>query len=75
MKSSHDANHISHQDLQRTLQRYESHVPSKISGLERLRLQEVPEILDQRKREGEAFLEKTEVTSLVEWKLYVFSPE
>ena len=71
MKSSLNADNISYDDIQNIVHRYESHVPPKISALEKLRVEEVPEILELRKREGEAFLEKTEVTALVEWKLYV----
>ncbi|CAD6563621.1 MAG: hypothetical protein ASARMPRED_000094 [Alectoria sarmentosa] len=48
---------------------YHSHVPEKIQGLEELRLNTLPETLLQRKKDGGSFLEKTEVTSLVEWKL------
>lgn len=50
---------------------YHSHVPEKIQGLEELRLKAIPETLVQRKKDGGSFLEKTEVTSLVEWKLCV----
>ena len=71
MKSSLTADKISYDDVQTTVQRYEGHVPPKISGLDKLRLEEVPSVLAQRKDDGEAFLEKTEVASLVEWKLYV----
>ena len=51
---------------------YHSHVPEKIQGLEELRLNTVPETLVQRKKDGGSFLEKTEVTKLVEWKLCVY---
>ena len=71
MKSSQSADKISYDGIQTKLHQYESHVPAKISGLEKLRLEDVPETLNQRKGEGEPFLEKTEVTALVEWKLYV----
>lgn len=50
---------------------YHSHVPEKIQGLEELRLNTIPETLVQRKKEGGSFLEKTELKSLVEWKLCV----
>ncbi len=71
MKSSHSAHNISYDDVQTKLHRYESLVPAKILGLEKSRFEDVPEVVNQRKSEGEAFLEKTEVTALVEWKLYV----
>ena len=46
-------------------------LPDKLEGLSELRYTDVPETVAQRKKDGEAFLEKTEVQSLVEWKLYV----
>ncbi|KAK3175298.1 hypothetical protein OEA41_002545 [Lepraria neglecta] len=69
MKDTDSPTKITLKSLQTHLQSYESHVPEKIQGLESLRLNEIPEILAQRKKDGDAFLEKTEVTSLVEWKL------
>lgn len=48
-------------------------LPEKLEGLQELRYTDVPEVVTQRKKDGEAFLEKTEVQSLVEWKLYVSS--
>lgn len=48
---------------------YEKYLPPKVKGLEKLRLEEVPGVLEQRREDGKAFLEKTEVTNLVEWKL------
>ncbi|CAO1602416.1 hypothetical protein XANCAGTX0491_006028 [Xanthoria calcicola] len=44
-------------------------LPEKLEGLQELRYTDVPEVVAQRKDDGEAFLEKTEVQSLVEWKL------
>ncbi|KAL8995213.1 MAG: hypothetical protein Q9169_005001 [Polycauliona sp. 2 TL-2023] len=44
-------------------------LPDKLEGLSELRYTDVPEVVAQRKKDGEAFLEKTEVQSLVEWKL------
>ena len=71
MKDTDGPTKITLKPLQTHLQSYESHVPEKIQGLESLRLNEIPETLAQRKKDGDAFLEKTEVTSLVEWKLCV----
>ncbi len=75
MNASHNADSISYESIRLTAQRYESLVPSQISGLEELRLRDIPEVLNQRRIDGGAFLEKTEVISLVAWKLYVFSPK
>lgn len=70
MRPSRTANSINYDEIQEILLLYESFVPDKIQGLEELRLREVPEVLNKRKADGETFLEKTEVTGLVEWKLY-----
>ena len=51
--------------------RYNTQVPDKIQGLEELRIIKIPETLTQRKKDSAPFLEKTEVASLVEWKLCV----
>lgn len=51
--------------------RYQGQIPEHLEGLEGTRLKEVPEKLALRKQDGKAFLEKTEVTALVEWKLCV----
>lgn len=69
MKATDSPSRISLDTLHAHLLSYESHVPDKTRGLEELRLSTIPETLVQRKKDGEAFLEKTEVTSLVEWKL------
>ena len=53
--------------------RYNNQVLDKIQGLEELRIITIPETLTQRKKDGAPLLEKTEVTSLVEWKLCVTS--
>ena len=72
MKVSDSPSQINYSTFQLHLHSYEAHVPEKIHGLEEIRLKEIPETLDQRKKDSDAFLEKTEVTALVEWKLFVF---
>ena len=74
MKATDSCSQISVETLHTLLLNYDSHVPDKIQGLEELRLSTIPETLAQRKEVGESFLEKTEVTSLVEWKLCVLPP-
>ena len=69
MESTDGAAHVTYSDLQTHLLSYNSHVPPDIRRLELLRLKDTPEALAQRKKNGEAFLEKEEVTSLVQWKL------
>lgn len=74
MKATDSPSQISLDRLHTLLTSYDSYVPDKIRGLEELRLRTIPETLTQRKKDGELYLEKTEVTSLVEWKLCVFLP-
>lgn len=71
MNASDSSSQISCLTFQNHLHSYEAHVPEKIYGLEEIRFRELPETLEQRKKAGGAFLEKTEVTTLVEWKLCV----
>lgn len=73
MKASENANTISFETFQFYVSAYESKIPPKIQGLENLRLKELPETVSQRKKDGDAFLEKTEVTALLEWKLCVLN--
>ena len=74
MKATDSPKEISLETLRTHLNSYDSHVPEKIQGLEEIRLRTIPETLAQRKKDGKAFLEKAEVISLVEWKLYVSNP-
>ncbi|KAM0803730.1 hypothetical protein BDR22DRAFT_839743 [Usnea florida] len=69
MKDSDSSSQISFSSFQFHLHGYEAHVPKKIHRLEDIRFRELPGTLDQRKKAGEAFLERTEVMALVEWKL------
>ncbi|MCJ1429083.1 hypothetical protein MMC29_006996 [Sticta canariensis] len=74
MKPSLSPDNISYVDYKGNLGMYETYLPAKIEGLEKLRLEEVPEVLEMRRKDGDAFLEKTEVTALVKWKLCVPNP-
>ena len=69
MNSTQDAAHVTYSDLKTYLLSYESHVSPDVQGLELFRLNETPEALAQRKKNGKSFLEKEEVTNLVQWKL------
>lgn len=71
MKYSLTSEKISYEDFQLYLRLYEQYLPPKIEGLEKLRLEEVPEVLEGRRESGDAFLEKTEVQALMGWKLWV----
>lgn len=72
MDSSLHASSITLSDFKSHLDSYPDYVPSKIQGLEELRLHEIPETLGKRRKDGDAFIEKTEAMSLLKWKLYVF---
>lgn len=50
---------------------YESFIPSELRELDDIRLDKIPRLLQQRKTEGDAFLERTELSHLMDWKLYV----
>jgi len=71
MKPSLRAESINHIDFRFQLRFYEDLVPKSLKDLEELRLRGIPEVLAQRRKDGNAFLERNEVTALVEWKLYV----
>lgn len=71
MKPHFLSTQISFADFRHSVEDYPQQVPEKVQGLEELRYYEIPEALAQRRKAGEAFLEKTELKSLVEWKLYV----
>ncbi|KAL8915382.1 MAG: hypothetical protein Q9171_000252 [Xanthocarpia ochracea] len=65
-------NSISYEDfkIHRTGYNFErKKLAEKLQGLQELRYNDVPEVVAQRKKDGEAFLEKAEVQNLVEWKL------
>lgn len=71
MKPEVSAPNITYAEFKAHLEAYQDYMPEKIQGLEEIRMREVPEVLAQRAKDGEAYLEKTEVMGLVEWKLYV----
>lgn len=63
-----DAIHYS--DVNRYLSQYPDCVPSSLSStLNELRYNTIPQTLAQRKSDAEPFLEKSEIVSLVDWKL------
>lgn len=50
---------------------YSSVLPSKLTVLERERLETIPKTLAERHAKSDAYLTHDEVKKLVEWKLYV----
>ena len=69
--ASFSAHTVSRVDFNNILARYQDAVPAKLHDLDKLRFELIPEKVAQRQKESNAFLEKEEVESLVEWKLYV----
>lgn len=74
MASQYAFERISEADFDNILSQYPETVPSKLSDLEEQRLSTIPAALAYRKKEGVAFLNKAEVATLVDWKLYVHHP-
>jgi hypothetical protein len=60
---------ISNHDFEQTLAQYPETVPSKLADLEEQRLSTIPAKLKERKAKGNAYLTKSEVATLVDWKL------
>jgi len=69
MNTTHLPKNITPRTFDRLLSRYPSCVPEKLAELERERFHVIPAVLEQRKRDGGAWLEKGELVRLVEWKL------
>jgi hypothetical protein len=60
---------ISKDDFEQTLAQYPETVPSKLADMEEQRLSTIPAKLKERKAKGNAYLIKSEVVTLVDWKL------
>lgn len=71
MKDSQKPETVVFAEFEANRDAYESFIPSELRGLDDIRLNQIPELLEQRKTEGEAFLEKAELSNLMDWKLYV----
>ena len=71
MDATNEPSQISLDTLYALTHRYNTQLPDKLQGLEELRIFTIPKTLTQRKKDSAPLLEKTEVTSLVEWKLCV----
>ena len=70
MENSELPAEISLNTLKDLVKRYDNYVPRDIQKLEEMRLRDIPETIVVRRKDGDPFLEKSEVTALVEWKLY-----
>ena len=60
-----------YESIKKHLQSYPNHVPATLHNLDELRFSDIPATLAKRKSDGDAYLEKSEVVSLVQWKLCV----
>lgn len=69
MKPSFTPSQISYSDYIKSVENYPQYVPEKTQPLEPIRYSDIPETIVERRTAGEAFLEKAELQSLVEWKL------
>ena len=71
MASQHAFDRIAGSDFEDILSQYPVVVPTKLADLEEERLSTIPNVLARRRAEGEAYMTKAEVATLVDWKLYV----
>jgi len=67
--NSDDYREISSDDIQLLSGFYQKEDTSQHAGLNLLRYECIPEVVARRKADGDAFLEKTELAVLMEWKL------
>jgi hypothetical protein len=69
MGSQHAFDRITGSDFEEILSQYPETVPAKLADLEEQRLSTIPKVLAKRRAEGQAYLTKAEVATLVDWKL------
>jgi hypothetical protein len=69
MGSQYAFGSVSASDFDDILSQYPETVPSKLADLEKQRLSVIPAVLAERRSEGQAYLTKEEVATLVDWKL------
>ena len=69
MGSQHAFDRIAASDFEEILLQYPDTVSAKLADLEKQRLSTIPNVLAKRRAEGQAYLTKTEVATLVDWKL------
>ena len=69
MGSQHAFDRIAASDFEEILSQYPDTVPAKLADLETQRLSTIPKALAERRAEGQAYLTKSEVATLVDWKL------
>ena len=69
MRSQHRSAVITYDDLTTKSKVYDSIIPKDLRKLEDICRKEVPEKLAKRKNDGKPYLDKAEVTALMDWKL------
>jgi len=69
MGSRYAFDRIAGSDFEEIISQYADTVPAKLADLEEQRLSTIPKALAERRAEGQAYLTKTEVATLVDWKL------
>jgi len=69
MGSQYAIDRITGSDFEEILSQYPDTVPTKLADLEEQRLSTIPNALATRRAEGQAYLTKAEVATLVDWKL------
>ena len=66
MGSQYAFDRIAGSDLEEILLQYPDTVPTKLADLEEQRLSIIPDVLAKRRAEGQAYLTKAEVATLVD---------
>lgn len=69
MNPSRTYRQISKADFDHIQGQYGATLSSKLKTLDQKRLHDIPDSLTQRKKAGDAYLDKGEVLTLVDWKL------
>jgi len=69
MPSSLAPSSITQKDIPKILSRYADVVPSALKDLDVTRYETIPVAVEKRKSNGDAYLSKSEVESLVQWKM------
>lgn len=69
MSSHLNPQHITSKEIMNLLDRYDAHVPDSLKSLDKERYENIPRALKERTAQGHTYLTKTEVESLVQWKM------
>ncbi len=69
MQSSMAWDEIKYYEFITAVKDYPKYVPDKLRELDETRLQTIPKTIQQRKSGGQPYMEKSELLTLVEWKL------